>query len=161
MLSALVAGHALAATEAQWQEVVPQTLFAEKLRIAAFLNEDLGITGGAGDIGKASATSDGGKTWSYRSLGLDKPGIMGFVSEGFVNEIPQTAVRFVDADNGLVVLGLSGKAGMIALHTADGGKTWKEKSLPTKFFGAPYISRDGKFVTVNKWGEGTTLLKYE
>ncbi|MBN1834113.1 MAG: hypothetical protein JW896_18595 [Deltaproteobacteria bacterium] len=50
--------------QAQWQVVVPQTLFAEKLRIAAFLNEDFGVTGGAGDIGKADYTLDGGKTWA-------------------------------------------------------------------------------------------------
>ena len=113
------------------------------------------------DSGILHTTQDGGKTWSPQSLGLDNPSIMGFVTGGFVNEIPQAAVRFSDANNGLVVLGLSGKTSMIVLHTADGGKTWEEKSLPTKFFGAPYISRDGKFVTVNKWGEGTTLLKYE
>jgi photosystem II stability/assembly factor-like uncharacterized protein len=105
-------------------------------------------------------TKDGGKTWSSQSLGLDNPTIMGFVSEGFVNEIPQAAVRFSDANHGLVVLGLSGKTSMIAFRTADGGKTWKEESLPAKL-GAPYISRDGKFLTVNKWGEGVTLLKYE
>ena len=105
-------------------------------------------------------TQDGGRTWSSQSLGLDNPDIMGFASGGFVNETPQAAVRFVDANHGLVVLGLSGKASMIALRTADGGKTWKEESLPAKL-GTPYISRDGKFLTVNKWGEGTTLLKYE
>jgi hypothetical protein len=49
---------------------------------------------------------------------------------------------------------------MIALRTADGGATWKEESLPANF-GVFYISRDGRFVTVNKWGTGTTLLKYE
>jgi photosystem II stability/assembly factor-like uncharacterized protein len=105
-------------------------------------------------------TKDGGKTWSSQSLGLENPDIQGFVSQGFVNEIPQAAIRFVDSGHGLIVLGLSGKDGMIALRTADGGKTWKEESLPAKF-GAAYISRDGKFVTVNKWGEGVTLLKYE
>ena len=113
------------------------------------------------DKGILHITKDGGKTWSSRSLGLENPSIMGFVSGGFVNEIPQAAVRFVDADNGLVVLGLTGKASMIALRTGDGGKTWTEESLPAKLFGAAYISRDAKFVTLNKWGEGTTLLKYE
>ncbi len=62
-VSTLVAGCVLAASQPQWKVVVPQTLFAEKLRIAAFLNENFGITGGAGDIGKAKYTSDGGKTW--------------------------------------------------------------------------------------------------
>lgn len=118
------------------------------------------------DKGILYITKDGGKTWSSKSLGLDNPAILGFVSGGFVNEIPQTAIRFADADNGLIVLGISGKASMIALHTDDGGKTWKEKALPAKLFGAPYISRDGKFVTINKWNDdrtpgGTTLLKYE
>lgn len=60
----LVAGFVLAATQAKWDVVIPQTLFAEKLRVAAFLNEDFGLTGGAGDIGKASVTKDGGKTWT-------------------------------------------------------------------------------------------------
>jgi hypothetical protein len=64
LVSTMVAVCALAATQAQWKVVVPQTLFAEKLRIAAFLDENVGITGGAGDIGKADYTLDGGKTWT-------------------------------------------------------------------------------------------------
>jgi hypothetical protein len=75
LVSTLVAGFVFAATQpptdvpteksqAQWKVVVPQTLFAEKLRIAAFLDENFGLTGGAGDIGKAKYTSDGGKTWT-------------------------------------------------------------------------------------------------
>jgi hypothetical protein len=106
-------------------------------------------------------TQDAGKTWSSKSLGLSTPDIKGFVSGGFVNEIPQAAVRFTDANHGLVVLGLSSRTGMIALRTTDGGKTWKEETLPVEFQGAPYISHDGKFLTVNLWGKGITLLKYE
>jgi photosystem II stability/assembly factor-like uncharacterized protein len=105
-------------------------------------------------------TQDGGKTWSSRSLGLNAPSIKGFVTGGFVNETPQAAVRFLDANHGLVVLGLSDKTSMIALRTANGGKTWKEEILPAEL-GKPYISRDGKFLTVNQWGKGLTLLKYE
>jgi hypothetical protein len=51
-------------TQAQWKVVIPQTLFAEKMRMAAFLDEKFGIMGGAGDPGKAHYTSDGGKTWA-------------------------------------------------------------------------------------------------
>ncbi len=105
-------------------------------------------------------TQDGGKTWSSLSLGLEDPSIMGFVSGGFVNETPQAAVRFLDADHGLVVLGLSGKTSMVALRTADGGKTWKEENLSAGL-GKPYISRDGKFLTVNITFKELTLLKYE
>jgi photosystem II stability/assembly factor-like uncharacterized protein len=105
-------------------------------------------------------TQDGGQTWSSQSLGLSAPNILGFVGGGFVNEIPQASVRFTDANHGVIVLGLSGKTNLIALRTADGGKTWKEESLPAGL-GAPYLSRDGKFLTVNQWGRGTAVLKYE
>jgi photosystem II stability/assembly factor-like uncharacterized protein len=105
-------------------------------------------------------TKDGGQTWSSQSLGLSSPKIMGFVAGGFVNETPQAAVRFFDASHGLVVLGLSGETSVVALRTTDGGKTWNKESLPVGL-GKPYISRDGKFLTVNQWGKGTTLLKYE
>ncbi len=50
--------------QAQWKVVIPETLFAEKMRMAAFLNEKFGIMGGAGDPGKAHYSSDGGKTWA-------------------------------------------------------------------------------------------------
>lgn len=84
---------------------------------------------------------------------------MGFgMGKGWINETPEAAVRFVDANHGLVVLGLSDRTNMIALRTADGGKTWKEETVPAKR-GKPLISRDGKLLTVSKWQEGLTLLK--
>lgn len=69
-VSALVAGWALAAAQptvnpqAQWKVVLPKTNVGEKWRMAAFFDENFGITGGAGDVGKARYTSDGGKTWA-------------------------------------------------------------------------------------------------
>ena len=64
MILILVAGCVSAFAQAQWKVVIPQTLFAEKLRIAVFLNENFGLTGGAGDQGKADCTLDGGKNWA-------------------------------------------------------------------------------------------------
>jgi hypothetical protein len=64
LVSTLVAGFVLAATQAQWNVLVPQTKAGEKMRMAAFHDENFGITGGAGDVGKAHYTSDGGKTWT-------------------------------------------------------------------------------------------------
>ena len=51
-------------SQAQWKVVIPQTLFAEKMRMAAFFDEKFGVMGGAGDPGKAHYTLDGGKTWT-------------------------------------------------------------------------------------------------
>ncbi len=103
-------------------------------------------------------TRDGGKNWTAQSLGLNNPVILGFGSGGWINETPQAAIRFTDANKGLVVLGLDGKTNMIALRTADGGKTWKEESVPAKL-GKPFVSRDGRFLTVSKWQDGLILLK--
>jgi photosystem II stability/assembly factor-like uncharacterized protein len=108
--------------------------------------------------GTLYTTKDGGKTWTSNSLGLNKPTILGFGTGGWINETPQAAVRFTDANKGLVVLGLSDKTNLIALRTVDGGKTWKEESVPAKL-GKPWISRDGKFLTVSKWQDGIMLLK--
>ena len=105
-------------------------------------------------------TQDGGKTWSSKSLGLDNPKILDYASGPFVNATPQAAVRFFDADNGLVVLGLSGETNMVALRTSDGGKTWKKESVPGGL-GKPYLSRDGKFLTLNLMGKGVTVLQYK
>ena len=105
-------------------------------------------------------TKDGGETWTSHSLGLDNPKILNYSSGMFVMETPQAAVRFFDANNGLVVLGLSGETNMVALRTADGGKTWKKESL-TGGLGKPYLSRDGKFLTLNVMNEGVTVLEYK
>ena len=105
-------------------------------------------------------TQDGGKTWSSRSLGLDKPGILGFSSGAFVNETPQAAVRFFDAGHGLVVLGLSGKTSLIAFSTVDGGKTWKQESIPAPS-GVPYLTRDGTLLTVTTGAGQATVLRYQ
>jgi hypothetical protein len=65
LVSTLVAGYVVAATtQAQWKLAIPQTKAGEKMRMAAFHDENFGITGGAGDVGKAHYTLDGGKTWT-------------------------------------------------------------------------------------------------
>jgi hypothetical protein len=50
--------------EAQWKVIIPKMKAGDKFRMAAFNDEKFGITGGAGDPGKAHITTDGGKTWN-------------------------------------------------------------------------------------------------
>ena len=49
--------------QAQW-EVVLQTKPEQFVRMAAFLDETFGVTGGADSAGKAHYTTDGGQTWT-------------------------------------------------------------------------------------------------
>jgi len=64
LLSTLVVWCVLAAAQPQWKTVLPQTNVGDKWRMAAFLDNNFGLTGGAGDPGKARYTLDGGKTWT-------------------------------------------------------------------------------------------------
>jgi hypothetical protein len=60
----LVVGCVIVSAQSKWEIIIPQSNFGEKLRATAFHNENFGVTGGAGDAGKASVSTDGGKTWA-------------------------------------------------------------------------------------------------
>ena len=64
----LVVGCMLASAQSKWEIIIPQSNFGAdlgaKLRATAFHTETLGVTGGAGNEGKASITTDGGKNWA-------------------------------------------------------------------------------------------------
>jgi len=73
------------------------------------------------------------------------------------------AMRFSDADNGLIVISSSpyGKPEpVIAFHTSDGGETWKSESVPV-LAGPVYLAREGGFLTVITGVNQLTLMKYE
>ena len=64
LVSTLVVGCMLASAQSKWEIIIPQSNFGDKLRATAFHNENFGVTGGAGDAGKAAVSTDGGKTWT-------------------------------------------------------------------------------------------------
>ncbi|MEJ2111058.1 MAG: hypothetical protein P8Z37_14340 [Acidobacteriota bacterium] len=68
LASTLVVGCMLASAQSKWEVVIPQSNFGAnlgaKLRATAFHDENFGVTGGAGDAGKAAVSTDGGKTWT-------------------------------------------------------------------------------------------------
>lgn len=63
----LVVGSVPASAQS-WEIIIPQSNFGAnlgaKLRATAFHTETFGVTGGAGNEGKASVSTDGGKTWT-------------------------------------------------------------------------------------------------
>ena len=68
LVFALIVGSMPASAQSKWEIIIPQSNFGEKLgaklRATAFHDEKFGVTGGAGDAGKASFTTDGGKNWA-------------------------------------------------------------------------------------------------
>lgn len=49
--------------DSPWK-IVRQVRVKQPTRMAAFLDESFGVTGGAGDQGKVHYTTDGGQTWT-------------------------------------------------------------------------------------------------
>jgi photosystem II stability/assembly factor-like uncharacterized protein len=100
------------------------------------------------------ATRDGGNSWALLSKLPKADGKM-FVASG----LPHAAIRFFDASNGLVIFALDdGDGQLLALRTADGGKTWSQEILPVTS-GVLFLSRDGRFLTVLGKDLSIMLLK--
>jgi photosystem II stability/assembly factor-like uncharacterized protein len=74
------------------------------------------------------------------------------------------AIRFFDADRGLIVLNLigdEGKTKVVALHTADGGQTWEDEVV-TSEIGNLHLSPDGKVLTITSYLDSgkITVFRY-
>jgi photosystem II stability/assembly factor-like uncharacterized protein len=88
-------------------------------------------------------THNGGKSWFRRSLGLtEEPSTVLLYPSG-------AAIRFWDSSHGTIILSLvgGGEGKIVAMHTSDGGRTWRQEDIPAEF-GVPYLTRDGMFLTV-------------
>jgi photosystem II stability/assembly factor-like uncharacterized protein len=110
--------------------------------------------------GNLYITSDGGANWSsQKTLDLEKYGELKLVPP---SNLASVAMRFLDADHGVIVLNLIGGGDnkVVALRTADGGQTWQEESVPAEI-GVPYLSSDGKFLTLyGLLNSDVTVLRY-
>ena len=94
-------------------------------------------------------TQDGGKTWSSVTLDLKKYEQMKFLPTGTPGYPPSVAMRFFDANQGVIVMSLvGGGSKVVALRTADGGQTWTDEEVPTPI-GTFHLTHDGKYLTVN------------
>ncbi len=94
------------------------------------------------NAGMLHRTGDGGKSWSAQTLGLDKTMAIPVLT-------PSTAMRFFDAEHGLIVLSLTGdeENEIVALRTADGGQTWARETVSSQI-GTLYLTHDGTILTV-------------
>ncbi len=94
-------------------------------------------------------TQNGGESWSSLPLDMEKYGEMTLLP----NDLPPAAVRFFDADNGMIVLSLmgGGQSKVVALHTRDGGETWTEETVLAGDAGVLHLTHDGRFLTMNSF----------
>jgi photosystem II stability/assembly factor-like uncharacterized protein len=111
--------------------------------------------------GTLYTTLDSGQNWSPQNLGLEERyGAMKPLPPG---NIAAAAMRFLDADHGVIVMSLigGGSSKLVALRTADGGQTWMEESVPTEF-GTAYLAHDGRLLTVHSFFNAgqITVLRY-
>jgi photosystem II stability/assembly factor-like uncharacterized protein len=95
--------------------------------------------------GRLFVTSDGGKSWEMRSLGLEAEESLIVGAEG-----PKAAMRFFDSRHGMVVFDLPDQTVWYAL-TSDGGLTWQRTELSTlrgrSYYYHLFLSRDGSLLT--------------
>ncbi|MBN1812350.1 MAG: hypothetical protein JXA14_10975, partial [Anaerolineae bacterium] len=92
------------------------------------------------DTGVLFITQDGSQNWSWQTLGLDSKIVTAY-------ELPLTAIRFTDADRGLVVFSLEGGGGKATiLRTTDGGETWEQEDAPVPT-GTLHLTHDGETLT--------------
>lgn len=107
-------------------------------------------------------TSDGGKIWEARSLGLNAGERLVPSGNG-----PRAAMRFLDERNGIVVYDLLDRSVWFAV-TGDGGRTWQRAEISVlrdqSYYFQIFLSRDGQWLTFtddfNSGGNASLVFRY-
>jgi photosystem II stability/assembly factor-like uncharacterized protein len=109
------------------------------------------------EAGVLYITQDGGQHWSSQALEL-KDGAMALIKEPH-----GAALRFFDADHGVIIASLAGggSSKLVALRTADGGKTWQKEDISVPaLIASLYLTHDGTTLTIFDATNQLTVLRY-
>lgn len=99
-------------------------------------------------------TVDSCETWTTQQIDT-------ISSDGIANTtMPSAAINFKDEKNGMIVYIKKGLR-LGCLKTEDGGSTWEYSDIPKVFNTAPYISRDGQYLTLSSSTKKISLYKLE
>jgi photosystem II stability/assembly factor-like uncharacterized protein len=98
-------------------------------------------------------TNDSCQTWTSQKIDL--------IEDKLANpKMPSAAINFQDEDHGLIVYEKKSFT-LNCLKTEDGGNTWEPIEMPKVFNCAPYLSRDGKYLTISSFRQEISLYKLE
>ena len=91
-------------------------------------------------------TKNSGKTWYILKLPASDKKMIGIIPHTSI-----ATIRFLDTRRGIVVLyAEKPEVGFYIFETEDGGQKWREEKLPFRVkAGSPFLSRDGKYLTIN------------
>jgi photosystem II stability/assembly factor-like uncharacterized protein len=104
-------------------------------------------------------TQDGGQTWELRYQDL-KNGMP--ADDVGPSKQPQTAIRFLDEKQGLIVYWDPDLKQMQVARTVDGGLSWEKEALPLKGISFPFLTHDGQSLTlVDFISSDITVLQYQ
>ena len=106
--------------------------------------------------GALYVTQDGGDSWAARTLELG--------NERVIDTNASPAMRFFDAEHGLIVLRIKSGSAIVVLRTADGGETWEEESVPVEIESYQmklFLSPDGISLTITAQEGKIVVLRYQ
>ena len=133
-----------------WRDIALPSTIQDIAAIALRTPSDGYVLDAAGDL---FATHDGGETWHANTLGLEEGRRL------VTSTVPMAAMRFVDGDQGVIVL-QDDQTGTWAVFTADSGLTWQWEEIPGAPGRAPlFLAPDGKTLTLYD-GTEAIVLRY-
>jgi len=106
-----------------------------------------------GKDGTLFKTADSCKTWTTENIDLNGEKII-------QSPMPAVAINFQNENDGMIVFGTQSYQ-LVCLKTSDGGKTWETVKTPKAYGLSPYLSRDGKLLTLSALTKQISLYKLD
>jgi len=133
-----------------WKEIALPKQCKKIMGMFFLTSKDGYILGKDGTLFK---TTDSCKTWTTQTIDLKGEKII-------QSPMPAVAINFQNENDGMIVFGIQSYQ-LVCLKTSDGGKTWETVEVPKSYGLSPYLSRDGKFLTLSALTKQISLYKLE
>ncbi len=103
--------------------------------------------------GRLYMTKDGCETWTVQAIDLGGEKIA-------INKMPSAVINFQNNEEGIIIYTTTSYK-VCCIGTEDGASTWENISMPKVSCFAPYLSRDGQFLTLSSSLKKVCLYKME